>query len=218
MMQFRCFWLIASLAFCGWAGSEDRQPPPSKDAQDPLARQKQSVSAMHSSLDAQRQAIRRQSGRAAGQSFFLLPPAAHTVHISSTPACDPLPAAAVDSLVGQAADREGIDPALIRGVMRQESAFRPCAVSEKGAMGLMQLMPGTAADLGVADPFNPQENLGAGAHFLKQLLLMYGGNVSLALGAYNAGSSRVNQFGGIPLVPETMDYVQKILAMMPPLQ
>jgi soluble lytic murein transglycosylase-like protein len=218
MSHFRRIWLIAALALCGWAGSEDRQPSPAKSLHDPLARQKQSVSAMQSSLDAQRQAIRRQSRQAARQSFFLLPPAPHTLHINPVPACDPLPANEVDSLVGEAAGRQGIDPALLRGVMQQESAFRPCAVSEKGAMGLMQLMPGTAADLGVADPFNPQENLDAGARFLKQLLLLYGGDVGLALGAYNAGPSRVSPVGGIPALPETLDYVQKILTVMPALQ
>jgi soluble lytic murein transglycosylase-like protein len=220
MNHFRRICLVAGgLALCAWAGSESRPPAGGRNTKDPVAQQRQSVSAMHSSLEAQRDAIHRQLGQAQRHGFFLLPAASRTtVAARPAPACDPLPAAAVDSLVGQTAVREGVDPGLLRSVMQQESAFRPCAISPKGALGLMQLMPATAAELGVADPFNPQENLDAGARFLKQLLGLYGGDTGLALGAYNAGPARVNEYGGIPLLPETMNYVQKVLTLMPGLQ
>jgi soluble lytic murein transglycosylase-like protein len=94
----------------------------------------------------------------------------------------------------------------------QESAFRPCAVSAKGAEGLMQLMPETAAELGVADPFDPRQNLDGGARFLKQLLDKYKGDLPQALGAYNAGPKTVDESGGVPDLQETREYVDAILA------
>jgi soluble lytic murein transglycosylase-like protein len=124
-------------------------------------------------------------------------------------------AADLDSLIGAAAQTEQLEPDLLRGVIQQESGARPCAVSPKGAMGLMQLMPATALELGVRDALDPKENVEGGARFLKQLLNMYGGDVSLALGAFNAGPGRVNQAGGVPEIPETVDYVQKILGLLP---
>ena len=90
----------------------------------------------------------------------------------------------------QAARRQDLDEEVLRGVIQQESAFRPCAVSPKGAMGLMQLMPATASQLGVPNPFDPAANVDAGARFLKELLTRYGGDLPLALGAYNAGRPR----------------------------
>jgi soluble lytic murein transglycosylase-like protein len=82
-------------------------------------------------------------------------------------------------------------------------------------MGLMQLMPATARDLGVRDPFDPQENLESGARFLKQLLTRFGGDPALALAAYNAGPARVEETGGVPRIPETIRYVQEILSKLP---
>jgi len=117
--------------------------------------------------------------------------------------------------VDDAAQREDLEPDLIRSVIRQESAARPCAVSSKGAMGLMQLMPTTALQFGVSDAFDPKENVSAGARLLKQLLAMYGGDVSLALGAFNAGPGKVTPSGGLPDYPETLDYVQKVLSFLP---
>jgi soluble lytic murein transglycosylase-like protein len=118
-------------------------------------------------------------------------------------------------LVEEAADREDLEPDLIRSVIRQESAARPCAISSKGAIGLMQLMPSTALQLGVSDSFDPKENVNAGARLLKQFLNMYGGNVALALGAFNAGPNKVTQTGGLPNYAETLDYVQKVLSFLP---
>ncbi|MCL6545763.1 MAG: lytic transglycosylase domain-containing protein [Bryobacteraceae bacterium] len=128
--------------------------------------------------------------------------------------CDPLPPEVWSPLVRAASEREGLAVDLLTAVIRQESAFRPCAVSPKGAMGLMQLMPATAQLLGVKDPFDPKENVDAGARFLKMLLSRYGGNLALALGAYNAGPGRVDAAGGVPPIPETQDYVSDILTKL----
>ena len=129
--------------------------------------------------------------------------------------CDPLPADQVDTLVETAANRENVDSELLRGVMRQESAFKPCAVSSKGAQGLMQLMPATAVQFGVVNPFDPVQNVDGGAKLLKQLLNRYNGDLGKALGAYNAGASRVDAVDGIPQIPETQDYVKQILSFLP---
>jgi soluble lytic murein transglycosylase-like protein len=100
-------------------------------------------------------------------------------------------------------------------VAQQESGFRSCAVSQKGAMGLMQLMPATAQQLGVHDPFDPAESLSSGAHLLKELLARFNGDTALALGAYNAGPERVAESGGVPQIPETIRYVEQILSKLP---
>jgi soluble lytic murein transglycosylase-like protein len=104
---------------------------------------------------------------------------------------------------------------LLRSVMRQESGFKPCAVSVAGAMGLMQIMPGTAEMLKLDDPFDPQKNVDAGASFLKMMLDRYQGNVTLALGAYNAGPGSVDKAGGVPPIAETMQYITNILGDLP---
>jgi soluble lytic murein transglycosylase-like protein len=100
-------------------------------------------------------------------------------------------------------------------VIKQESAFRPCAISQKGAQGLMQLMPETVDQLGIKDPFDVKQNIDGGAKFLKELLTRYSGDLSLALGAYNAGAGKVDAAGGaIPPIAETEAYVKAILGDM----
>jgi soluble lytic murein transglycosylase-like protein len=121
----------------------------------------------------------------------------------------------LSALIDQNATKEGVKPELIRAVIEKESANRPCAISPKGAQGLMQLMPDTAQQFAVADPFDPKQNVEAGTKLLKQLLTKYNGDVSLALSAYNAGSGRVDQEGGIPQIRETINYVADILAKLP---
>lgn len=125
--------------------------------------------------------------------------------------CDPVPEIDLAPIVADTAEREGLDPRLLTAVIQQESAFRPCAVSQKGAQGLMQLMPATAEQFGVKDSFDIQENIGAGAKLLKGLLTRYTGDLSLALGAYNAGPGKVDEAGGVPAIPETTNYVREIL-------
>lgn len=113
-------------------------------------------------------------------------------------------------VIKEIANENNLDPKLIEAVIEQESAFNPDAVSPKGALGLMQLMPGTARELGVKDPLNPQENIRAGTKYLSSLLNRYQGNVSLALSAYNAGPKTVDEYKGVPPLQETINYVREI--------
>ncbi len=135
-----------------------------------------------------------------------------TAAFSRGPDCDAMPKEQLADLVKTAADKEGVSAGLVEAVIGKESAAKPCAISPKGAQGLMQLMPSTADQLGVHDPFDPRENVEAGTHLLKQLLEKYNGDVALALGAYNAGSGRVDREGGVPQIPETLNYVSDILS------
>jgi len=112
----------------------------------------------------------------------------------------------------QAARRYGLDPALLAAMVKVESGFDPRAVSPAGAKGLLQLMDTTAAALGVRDPFDPTQNLDGGARYFSQLLQRFGGDISLALAAYNAGPGAVEQAGGVPPYPETQRYVSAVLA------
>ena len=114
-------------------------------------------------------------------------------------------------LAAAAARRHGLDPDLVMAVVSVESGFRPQAVSPKGAQGLMQLMPKTASSLGVADAFDPAQNLDGGARYLGQLLTLYGGDLARALAAYNAGEGAVDRHRGVPPYRETRAYVKKVL-------
>ncbi len=119
----------------------------------------------------------------------------------------------VDAAIEQAAARHNLDPNLVRAVVKVESNFNPNAVSRKGAMGLMQLMPQTARQLRVTNPFDPEQNVDAGVRHLKALMRNYGGDVSLTLAAYNAGEGAVARSAGIPRFAETRDYVRRITAL-----
>jgi soluble lytic murein transglycosylase-like protein len=118
---------------------------------------------------------------------------------------------AYDAMITQAAARHSLDPKLVKSVMLVESAFNPAAISPKGARGLMQLMPATAARYGVRDLHDPMENISGGARYLADLLLGFGGNLEKSLAAYNAGESAVARYGGVPPYDETRLYVHKTL-------
>lgn len=129
----------------------------------------------------------------------------------------PLPAtpsrAAVETIMREAALAFKLDQALVQAIIQTESAFDVHAVSSKGARGLMQLMPETAARYGVRDIFDPEQNIWGGARYIRDLLERFNHDLPLAIAAYNAGENAVERFGGIPPYPETRDYVQKVMSL-----
>ncbi len=127
-----------------------------------------------------------------------------------------MPATPWDRTIEVVARREGLSPDLIKAVAIVESALRPDAVSPKGAMGLMQLMPATAKEYGVDDPFDPDESLRAGGALIRDLLDQFDGDLTLALAAYNAGPGAVRRHGGVPAFRETREYVRKVRSQLEP--
>lgn len=114
--------------------------------------------------------------------------------------------------IDTSSQKYGVDPLLLQSLIQQESGFDPNATSAAGAQGLTQLMPSTAAGLGVTNPYDPAQAIDGGAHYLADQLAQFGGNTSSALAAYNAGPGAVKQYGGVPPYAETQAYVQNILA------
>ena len=169
-------------------------------------------SLMQSSLAQQRKSIETQAraaGAAPGISYKEVPwtPSPTT----AAPDCDPLSQPELNLMIEEASAKNGVSPELVREVARQESGFKPCAVSSRGAEGIMQLMPATQSQFAVANPFDVKENMDAGTKLLKQLLDRYGGDLTKALSAYNAGAGRVDKSGAVPDIPETKNYVLSIL-------
>lgn len=121
--------------------------------------------------------------------------------------------AAIDQAIEEAATKHNVDPNLVRALVKVESNFNPSAVSRKGAMGLMQLMPATARELNVTNPFDPEQNVDAGVRHLKHLLENFNGDVGLSLAAYNAGQGAVQRSGGVPPFAETRNYVRRITSL-----
>jgi soluble lytic murein transglycosylase-like protein len=201
-------YLLFLFLVSGPAAAAQDVPAPAKTIANPAA-------AMQESLARQRLSIEKQIRSAAQSSFFTLPPPSPILWETSTADCEALPEDQLKALIDEAARRESVEPDLLRNVIRQESGAHPCAVSSKGAQGLMQLMPATSQQFGVGDPFDPRQNIQAGAKFLKQLLTRYAGDVGKALAAYNAGPARVDQADALPAIPETMNYVNSILAALP---
>jgi soluble lytic murein transglycosylase-like protein len=123
-----------------------------------------------------------------------------------------VPPAQIDRLVSTSAAQWGVDPALVKAIIANESGFNANATSGVGAQGLMQLMPGTAAGLGVADAYDPAQNVSGGTRYIRGLLDRFKGDLPKAIAAYNAGPGAVEKYGGIPPYPETQNYVQNVLA------
>jgi soluble lytic murein transglycosylase-like protein len=204
------FLLLSSMAIAA-------DPP--KPATSSVSQSEAVAHQMEASLAAQRASIARQTGVTSSTGFFILEPPSGKLapaKFAAPPVADCLPLAEAEltPLFDAAAKRENLQPELLHSVARQESGLRPCAVSAKGAMGLMQLMPGTTAELGIADPFDAKESIDGGARILRKYLDMYK-SLPLALGAYNAGPGRVNRTGEVPKIPETLDYVKQILSTLP---
>jgi soluble lytic murein transglycosylase-like protein len=153
---------------------------------------------------------------ALGEASPVTSPSPTTATLATTAATEPTAttgsgAVPYQSLIEESCARYGIDPALLAGLIEQESHFDPTVGSGAGAQGLTELMPETAAGLGVTDPHDPAQSIEAGARLLSEKLAEFGGNTELALAAYNAGSGAVQQYNGIPPYPETQEYVQKVL-------
>jgi soluble lytic murein transglycosylase-like protein len=167
-------------------------------------------SEQEASVEKQQTSVRAQRTAAVAQnpSFF----------VSKQPELGPeiarelIPSEEIRDIVDQGAKLSGLDTDLVRAVVRRESAYNPWATSTKGAQGLMQLMPSVQAQFGVTDPYDPKQNVAAGTRLLKQLLDQFDGDLPRALGAYNAGPARVEQWGGVPPFPETMQYVNGIMS------
>src|ERR1044071_1198918 len=159
------------------------------------AQTRESIEKQMQSVALQREAVRKQSGAA----------------VAVKPDCEPMEEAEVAPLIDNAAKAQALPAKLVRAVIAQESGFHSCAVSDKGAQGLMQLMPATAEQFGVKDPFDPKANVEAGAKFLRALLEKYKGDLLQALGAYNAGPETVDKAGGVPDIPETKSYIDAIV-------
>lgn len=204
--------------------SPARQPKPGAAQSQTAAAQ----AAMAASIEKQRTSVQKQVGSVSGKepppsaAFFTVPwvdtpprYGALSGALFMEPPCDPLPSDQLDPLIEENARRQSLSADLVRAVIGQESGSRPCAVSPKGAQGLMQLMPATAEQFGVHDPFDPKQNVEAGTKLLKQLLTKYNGDMRLALSAYNAGPERVDREGGVPQIPETINYVTDILSKLP---
>jgi soluble lytic murein transglycosylase-like protein len=124
------------------------------------------------------------------------------------------PRHAYETLIREAADRYGVEAALITSIMQVESAFDALAVSRAGARGLMQLMPALAQELGVEDSFDARQNVMAGARYLRRLLDLYDNNLRLVLAGYNAGVTNVRRYGGVPPFRETQNYVERVMALL----
>ena len=139
-------------------------------------------------------------------------PSSQTPRGAAQTASPNMPSAYLDS-ISAACDRHGVDPALVRAIIKVESDFNPYALSRKGAMGLMQLMPQTAVEMNVKNSFNPHENIAGGVKYLRYLMDRYEGNLSLALAAYNCGETTVKRWGTVPPIRETQQYVKRILSI-----
>jgi len=183
------------------------------------ARQSASTEKMFPSIDKQKVSAQSQvGGGGPADSFFTTPwitPASISVP-TIIPGCQPMPEDELKALIAESAKANDVKPEVVRAVIRRESDSYACAVSEKGALGLMQLLPEVAQQFG-ADPLDPKQNVQAGTQYLKQLMTRYKGDLKLALAAYNAGPQRVDADKKVPDIPETTAYVEAILKDLTPI-
>lgn len=200
--------LIVPVIFLGATSLEAQKAAPQTQLES-IAAQLASVRQQTLSVAVQQKSIAKQEAsthRMTKQTAFLEPLRSEVQYFD----CGALGPRETEKLIATAARRQSVSEELLRAVIRQESAFRPCAVSDKGAQGLMQLMPATAAAFNVSDPFDPQQNVLGGAAYLRQLIQRYAGDTSLALSAYNAGPQVVDRIAAIPDIAETQNYVSSI--------
>jgi soluble lytic murein transglycosylase-like protein len=171
------------------------------------------IDQQRNSLSAQRASLQRQMGKTNFVAFVgVTYGAIHPTRYFSFAACPPLEAGIREGLIVAEGRRHAVAPDLLRAVMHRESGFRPCAVSVRGALGLMQLMPATIEQFRVTDPFDPAQSVHAGAALLRMLLDRYQGDLRLTLAAYNAGSSRIENADPDSYPAETKSYIADILA------
>ena len=215
-MGFSSKFLVAAAALAAFgtvsaAGQELRN---SVDAQSSsVQRQLRSIERMKTHLMPQGRGIAGDGRGNPSGSFFNSPAPARLQPVAVRWDCGPVPEGELSSITADAAQANDIPQDLLRSVIKQESASHACAVSSKGAMGLMQLMPATAATLGVKNPFDARENVAGGARFLRQLLEMFKGDLPMALGAYNAGPNNHRLAMGLPLPLETLNYIDRVMAV-----
>ncbi len=196
------FWIVfSSAALAQTAAPAPAPPKPSETLQTAMEKQRASIAR-------QREIVRKQMESAVRWQ--------EAPSEDETPAadCPPIADPELTPLIESAAKLHQVEPKLIRSVIEQESAFHACAISSKGAKGLMQLMPATIDQFKVGDAFDPQQNIEAGATYLRQLLDKYKGDLKLALAAYNSGPATVDKTGAIPDIKETQDYVEGVMKKM----
>lgn len=212
-MRFGLSFLLLATCSLGWAQQAAQTPQPAAGQQTALATQMNSAALMQASIDKQRAAIKAQVGTGGpADAFFSTPwisPASITPPVL-VPGCVAMQESELKPIVTEAAKAQGMQPELVFAVVKHESAYYPCALSDKGALGLMQLMPEVADQFGV-DALDPKQNVSAGTRYLKQLMTRYKGDLKLTLAAYNAGPQRVDAEKKVPDIPETTAYVDAIL-------
>lgn len=213
-MRFGIVLLLLSMK--PWAGYG--QQPAVQKASDIAAKQAATASAMQAAADKQKAAVAQQVGSGGtADVFFAVPwttPATITPPVI-VPPCEAMQESELKPIVADAAKAQDVKPELVFAVIKRESASYPCAISDKGALGLMQLMPDVAQQFGV-DPLDAKQNINAGTQYLKQLMKRYNGDIRLALAAYNAGPQRVDTDKKVPEIPETTAYVDAILKDLTP--
>jgi soluble lytic murein transglycosylase-like protein len=198
------------IVFSGAALAQTAAPPPAATPAPakPTETFQSAMEKQRASIALQRETVRKQMEMAVRSQEA--PPGDDSPSSDCPPVADP----ELTPLIESAAKVHQVEPKLIRSVIEQESAFHACAISSKGAKGLMQLMPATIEQFKVGDAFDPEQNIEAGATYLRQLLDKYKGDLKLALAAYNSGPATVDKTGAIPDIKETQDYVEGVMKKM----